>query len=191
MWRVETVWAVWRAGGAAGAGPVGWAAGRLMKEGTALAGNPLERTGKVVSGKKGRTVADGPFAESKEAIGGYFLLNVEDLDANRAGRLSERQKYRLTRGWRRTLWILIGLVIFLGLAATTMLFVAQRSASPVLNVIGILLAIVNAAIVALGTQSYLRTSSDIKNGRVAIISGVVSHTLRVSGRVAKRPSPYN
>ena len=55
--------------------------GRLMKEGTALAGNPLERTGKVVSGKKGRTVADGPFAESKEAIGGYFLLNVENLDA--------------------------------------------------------------------------------------------------------------
>jgi len=25
-------------------------------------------------------VADGPFAESKEAIGGYFLLKVESLD---------------------------------------------------------------------------------------------------------------
>lgn len=53
---------------------------RLTNEGIALAGNPLERTGKVVSGKKGRTVADGPFAESKEAIGGYFLLNVAGLD---------------------------------------------------------------------------------------------------------------
>jgi hypothetical protein len=53
---------------------------RLTNEGKALAGNPLERTGKIVSGKKGRTVADGPFAESKEAIGGYFLLNVADLD---------------------------------------------------------------------------------------------------------------
>jgi hypothetical protein len=32
----------------------------------------------LVSGKKGQTVIDGPFVESKEAIGGYFLLHVKD-----------------------------------------------------------------------------------------------------------------
>ena len=53
---------------------------RLTDEGRALAGSPLEPEGKVVSGKNGRVVADGPFAESKEAIGGYFLLRVETLD---------------------------------------------------------------------------------------------------------------
>ena len=53
---------------------------RLKQQGKAMAGQPLEREGKIVSGKNGRTVADGPFAESKEAIGGYFLLQVEDLD---------------------------------------------------------------------------------------------------------------
>jgi hypothetical protein len=53
---------------------------RLMQEGKCKAGHPLEREGKIVSGRKGRTVADGPFAESKEAIGGYFLLQVDDLD---------------------------------------------------------------------------------------------------------------
>ena len=53
---------------------------RLREEGKLRAGQPLEREGKMVSGKKGRTVADGPFAESKEAIGGYFLLQVADLD---------------------------------------------------------------------------------------------------------------
>src|SRR5882762_8109945 len=53
---------------------------RLREEGKLKAGQPLEREGKIVSGKKGRTVADGPFAESKEAIGGYFLLQVADLD---------------------------------------------------------------------------------------------------------------
>jgi hypothetical protein len=57
----------------------GWFEG-LMKEGKATAGRPLEREGKVVSGKKGRVVADGPFAESKEAIGGYFVLDVASLD---------------------------------------------------------------------------------------------------------------
>jgi len=53
---------------------------RLTQEGKCKAGHPLEREGKVVSGRSGRTVADGPFAESKEAIGGYFLLQVEDLN---------------------------------------------------------------------------------------------------------------
>ena len=53
---------------------------RLTQEGKCKAGHPLEREGKIVSSRKGRTVADGPFAESKEAIGGYFLLQVDDLD---------------------------------------------------------------------------------------------------------------
>ena len=53
---------------------------RLSAEGKLKAGQPLEREGKTVSGKKGRVVADGPFAESKEAVGGYFLLQVDTLD---------------------------------------------------------------------------------------------------------------
>jgi len=53
---------------------------RLSEQGKALAGNPLKGEGKLVSGKNGRVVADGPFAESKEAIGGYFLLQVNTLD---------------------------------------------------------------------------------------------------------------
>ena len=48
----------------------------LMQEGKCTGGHPLKDEGKLVSGKKGRTVADGPFAESKEAIGGYFYLQV-------------------------------------------------------------------------------------------------------------------
>jgi hypothetical protein len=50
---------------------------RLKAEGKCIGGHPLEDQGKVVSGKH-RTVADGPFAESKEAIGGYFFLTVAD-----------------------------------------------------------------------------------------------------------------
>jgi hypothetical protein len=52
---------------------------RLKDEGSAVAGNPLEREGKVVAGKN-RVVSDGPFAESKETIGGYFLLSVANMD---------------------------------------------------------------------------------------------------------------
>ena len=52
---------------------------RLKEEGRCVGGNPLEREGRVVSGKN-RIVSDGPFAESKETIGGYFLLTVPSLD---------------------------------------------------------------------------------------------------------------
>lgn len=52
---------------------------RLTDEGTAIAGNPLEKQGRIV-GKEGRVLADGPFVESKESIGGYFLLRVDTMD---------------------------------------------------------------------------------------------------------------
>jgi hypothetical protein len=52
----------------------------LMEQGKATAGSPLEKEGKVVSGQGGRVVADGPFAESKEAVGGYFLLRVDSME---------------------------------------------------------------------------------------------------------------
>jgi hypothetical protein len=53
---------------------------RLTSEGKAKAGQPLLPEGKIVSGRNGRVVADGPFAESKEAIGGYFLLRVDGMN---------------------------------------------------------------------------------------------------------------
>jgi hypothetical protein len=51
---------------------------QLAADGKCLGGLPLLDRGKLVSGKKGRTVADGPFAESKETIAGYFHLRVAD-----------------------------------------------------------------------------------------------------------------
>jgi hypothetical protein len=53
---------------------------RLTEQGKLRAGQPLTDQGKVISGKKGQTVLDGPFAESKEAVAGYILLQVANLD---------------------------------------------------------------------------------------------------------------
>src|SRR6516225_9454259 len=53
--------------------------GRLTEEGKLKAAQPLARKGAIVS-KNGRIIADGPFAESKEAIGGYFLLQVNGFN---------------------------------------------------------------------------------------------------------------
>lgn len=51
----------------------------LAKSGKLLNGHPLANEGKIVAGKNAQ-VSDGPFAESKEAIGGYLLLQVGSLD---------------------------------------------------------------------------------------------------------------
>jgi hypothetical protein len=42
-------------------------------------GQPLERTGKLVKGKQ-KTVTDGPFAETKDIVGGYTLIEAQDLE---------------------------------------------------------------------------------------------------------------
>ena len=41
-------------------------------------GHPLEHTGKVVKGKH-KAVTDGPYAEAKDVIGGFTVIEAKDL----------------------------------------------------------------------------------------------------------------
>jgi hypothetical protein len=50
---------------------------RLVAEGRMKAGQRLAREGKIVSK---RSVTDGPYAESKEMIGGYWFILAESLE---------------------------------------------------------------------------------------------------------------
>jgi hypothetical protein len=55
----------------------------LVRAGVMLAGEGLHPTAKGVrvqfSGRQ-RTVVDGPFAETKETLGGYYIVNVESQE---------------------------------------------------------------------------------------------------------------
>ena len=53
--------------------------GGLAAEGKVQHGRPLGLEGRVVSGARGQWVMDGPFAETKEVVGGYFFLTVANL----------------------------------------------------------------------------------------------------------------
>jgi len=61
---------------------VGWNAwyDSLAAAGKAIEGQPLELDTRVVSGAGGTRVVDGPFAEAKEAIGGYVKLLVDNWE---------------------------------------------------------------------------------------------------------------
>jgi hypothetical protein len=50
----------------------------LSKEGRMRAGDPLEPSGKVVTGKS-KTVTDGVFAEAKDVVGGYLIVAARDI----------------------------------------------------------------------------------------------------------------
>ena len=52
----------------------------LAAQGKVEHGRPLELGGRVVAGPRGERVTDGPYAEAKEVVGGYFFLMVRDLD---------------------------------------------------------------------------------------------------------------
>jgi hypothetical protein len=47
--------------------------------GTIIAGDALEPTATATS-VRGDVVTDGPFAETKEVLGGYYLIDARDLD---------------------------------------------------------------------------------------------------------------
>jgi len=42
-------------------------------------GRPLETGGKVVTGQR-KAIQDGPYAEAKDVIGGYSIIEADDLD---------------------------------------------------------------------------------------------------------------
>jgi hypothetical protein len=48
----------------------------LAARGKAQHGHPLGLDGRVVSGARGERVTDGPFAETKELIGGYAIVQA-------------------------------------------------------------------------------------------------------------------
>ena len=56
-----------------------WMAG-LHEKGAVAGTNGLEPAGKVLREPGGAVITDGPYAEAKEIVGGYILVNARDLD---------------------------------------------------------------------------------------------------------------
>ena len=61
--------------------------GELVRDKAYVGGNPLQlsETASSVRVREGKThVTDGPFAETREQLGGYFLIEAPDMAAARA-----------------------------------------------------------------------------------------------------------
>jgi hypothetical protein len=51
----------------------------LQQKGVYVSGDPLQGSGRQVNGTK-KIVTDGPFTEAKEMVGGYVIVNANDID---------------------------------------------------------------------------------------------------------------
>jgi hypothetical protein len=52
---------------------------KLRKENRYVSGEALMPGGKTIKGVK-KAVTDGPYAEGKEVVGGYFVVNAKDIN---------------------------------------------------------------------------------------------------------------
>ena len=69
----------------------------LRDAGKVKAGQPLGAQGRIISGEKDGMIAAGPFAESKEAVGGYLVLVADNLnEAVEIARSTPTLKYGIT-----------------------------------------------------------------------------------------------
>ena len=53
---------------------------KLAKEEMYVTGEPLLPGGKLMTGKGGKTVTDGPYTEGKEVVGGFFIIKAKDMN---------------------------------------------------------------------------------------------------------------
>jgi hypothetical protein len=52
----------------------------LIAQGKAKGGNGLARSGARIAGKTGQVILDGPYAETKEAIGGFIVVEAANIE---------------------------------------------------------------------------------------------------------------
>jgi hypothetical protein len=109
---------------------------------------------------------------------GTLKFSVEDLEANRAGKLSAAQINRLRS--RRNRVLLIGLVamVVMALIATTFLFFGNQQESPILSLVGMGVAVLNAVMLSVFLRHWLRLSADMR-GAVVSICGEPTFTVRM------------
>ena len=126
-------------------------------------------------------MSEQPTTVQRSDLSSALGFSAAELAMNREGRLSETQQERIRRASRGLLLIGIAAIIIIGFGAAVLIFIAQQNNSAVLYLIGVVLTIVNAAIVGLLVQNRLRAQTDLSQP-VRVQEGVVQRTLRISGR---------
>lgn len=109
----------------------------------------------------------------------------DDLNANRAGKLSEMQHYRLRVRRRRSVGIGVLVLLFTVFVASLLIFMGSRAdGSAILTLVGIGVTICSAALMGVFMRHWLRLSGDIRGGMIQTTTGELERVIKpVSRRV--------
>jgi drug/metabolite transporter superfamily protein YnfA len=105
-------------------------------------------------------------------------FSAEDLESNRIGQLSDAQIIRISRRRNRTLILGFVAMVVMALIATTFLFFGSQQTSPILSLVGMGVAVLNAVMLSVFLRHWLRLSADMR-GAVMSLCGEPTFTVRM------------
>jgi hypothetical protein len=101
-----------------------------------------------------------------------------DLDANRAGRISEVQDYELRAKRRRAITLGVLAVLVAAFVASAFIFAGWRGDNAILTLVGIGVTLCSAALTGVFARYWLRLSADIRGGEVMVVQGELERVVR-------------
>jgi hypothetical protein len=112
-------------------------------------------------------------------------FSADDLEANRAGKLSTAQISRLRSHRQRSIIIGIVAIFVVALIATTFLYWGNEQSSPILTFIGVGVTILNATLVGgVFLRFWMRLNADLRGTSVTSICGETTFTVRMLNKRA-------
>lgn len=117
-------------------------------------------------------------AADRTALQQALRFSDDDLSANRQGRLSEMQHYRLRVRRRRSIGVGVLAILVAAFIATLLIFAGGRSDNAILVMVGIGVTLCSAALTGVFARYWLRLSAAIRSGEVAVTSGEVERVVR-------------
>lgn len=108
-------------------------------------------------------------------------FTLDDLAANRSGKLSERQLDRLRMRRQRSMFYGSGIVVALAFAASLCLFGGLRG-SAILTVVGLGLAVCATVVMSTFARYWLRISADLREGAASAFSGPLERVVKPVNR---------
>jgi len=109
-------------------------------------------------------------------------FTLEDLQANREGHLSERQRRYLALDRTKNVALGVVLLVLLIFATTSMLFFGFRDTNQILIGLGIALLACNLGLSWFFALNWIRMTYDLQTNATDVVEGRVQHLIRQMGR---------
>ncbi|GAB1420981.1 hypothetical protein MASR2M15_11120 [Anaerolineales bacterium] len=113
-----------------------------------------------------------------KSLAEVLAFEETDLKMNREGSMSPAQLQQLKKSRRQTVWMAGAAAMVFSLLASVFLFAAVQNGSGILNIVGIALTIINAAILGMLGRRFMLHDRDIRQGSVSCLEGRLERIVR-------------